>query len=92
MSAAEVAGLQAASAKNATAVQTGSFGIDRGGFDVKAALFWAFVGIRSPGVSGRRWKARSRYSDRTTRGPRDELIRPAAPFVFPSNSTTDPND
>ena len=25
--------------------ETGSFGIDRGGFDVKAALFWAFVGI-----------------------------------------------
>src|ERR1700676_3098547 len=45
MSAAEVAKLQAASAKSAAAVQTGSFGIDRGGFDVKAALFWAFVGI-----------------------------------------------
>jgi MFS family permease len=45
MSADEVAKLQAASAKSAAAVQTGSFGIDRGGFDVKAALFWAFVGI-----------------------------------------------
>src|SRR5205807_8499619 len=37
MSADEVAKLQAASAKSA-AVQTGSFGIDRGGFDVRAAL------------------------------------------------------
>jgi MFS family permease len=45
MSADEVAKLQAASAKSAAAVQTGSFGIDRGGFDVRAALFWAFVGI-----------------------------------------------
>jgi hypothetical protein len=44
MSAEEVAKLQAASAKSA-AVETGSFGIDRGGFDAKAALFWAFVGI-----------------------------------------------
>ncbi len=45
MSAAEVAKLQAASAKSASEVQTGSFGIDRGGLDVKAALFWAFVGV-----------------------------------------------
>jgi MFS family permease len=45
MSAQEVAKLQAASAKNASAVQYGSFGIGKGGFDVKAALFWAFVGI-----------------------------------------------
>jgi hypothetical protein len=45
MSADEVARLQAASAKSAAAVQSGSFGIDKGGFDVKAALFWAFVGI-----------------------------------------------
>src|ERR1700686_1334440 len=45
MKADEGARLQAASAKSAAAVQTGSFGIDRGGFDVKAALFWAFVGI-----------------------------------------------
>jgi MFS family permease len=45
MSAQEVARLQAASAKSTAAVQYGSFGIGRGGFDVKAALFWAFVGI-----------------------------------------------
>ena len=45
MSAEEVAKLQAASAKSAAAVQFGSFGIGKGGFDGKAALFWAFVGI-----------------------------------------------
>jgi MFS family permease len=45
MSAEEVAKLQAASAKSASAVQYGSFGIGKGGFDVRAALFWAFVGI-----------------------------------------------
>jgi MFS family permease len=45
MSAEEVAKLQAASAKSASAVQSGSFGIGKGGLDVKAALFWAFVGI-----------------------------------------------
>jgi len=45
MSADEVARLQAASAKSAAAVQHGSFGIGTGGLDVKAALFWAFVGI-----------------------------------------------
>jgi MFS family permease len=45
MSAEEVAKLQAASAKSASAVQYGSFGIGKGGLDVKAALFWAFVGI-----------------------------------------------
>src|SRR5882724_8435654 len=45
MSAEEVAKLQAASAKSAAAVQYGSFGIGKGGFDTKAALFWAFVGI-----------------------------------------------
>jgi MFS family permease len=45
MSAEEVAKLQAASAKSASGVQYGSFGIGKGGFDVKAALFWAFVGI-----------------------------------------------
>jgi len=44
MSAEEVAKLQAASAKSA-AVETCSFGIDRGGLDAKAALFWTFVGI-----------------------------------------------
>jgi len=45
MSAEEVAKLQAASAKSAAAVQSGSFGIGTGGLDVKAALFWAFVGV-----------------------------------------------
>jgi MFS family permease len=45
MSADEVAKLQAAGAKSASAVQSGSFGIGRGGLDVKAALFWLFVGI-----------------------------------------------
>jgi hypothetical protein len=45
MSADEVAKLQAASAKSAAAVQSGSFGIGTGGLDVKAALFWLFVGI-----------------------------------------------
>jgi MFS family permease len=45
MSADEVARLQAASAKSAGGVQSGSFGIGKGGLDVKAALFWAFVGI-----------------------------------------------
>jgi MFS family permease len=45
MSADEVARLQAASAKGAAGVQSGSFGIGKGGLDVKAALFWAFVGI-----------------------------------------------
>jgi MFS family permease len=45
MSEAEVAGLQAASAKSAAAVQYGSFGIGKGGLDIKALLFWAFVGI-----------------------------------------------
>ncbi len=43
MSAEEVARLQAASAQNAT--HGGSYGIGFGGFDAKAALFWAFVGI-----------------------------------------------
>jgi MFS family permease len=45
MSADDVAKLQAASAKSAAAVQSGSFGIGRGGLDAKAALFWAFVGV-----------------------------------------------
>jgi MFS family permease len=45
MSDAEVAKLQAASAKSAAAVQAGSFGIGKGGLDIKAAAFWAFVGI-----------------------------------------------
>jgi hypothetical protein len=45
MSAEEVANLQAASAKNAAAAPSGSYGIGFGGLDAKAALFWAFVGI-----------------------------------------------
>src|ERR1700687_2704402 len=45
MSADEVARLQAASAKSAAGVQSGSYGIGLGGLDAKAALFWAFVGI-----------------------------------------------
>jgi len=45
MSAEEVAKLQAASVKNASAVQYGSFGIGKGGLDIRAALFWAFVGV-----------------------------------------------
>jgi MFS family permease len=45
MSTDEVAKLQAASAKSAAAVQSGSYGIGFGGLDAKAALFWAFVGI-----------------------------------------------
>ena len=45
MSEAEVAKLQAASAKTAAGVQYGSFGIGKGGLDFKAALFWLFVGI-----------------------------------------------
>jgi hypothetical protein len=44
MSADEVARVQAG-AKGAAAVQSGSFGIGKGGLDVKAALFWLFVGI-----------------------------------------------
>jgi len=45
MSEAEVAKLQAASAKGDAAIQHGSFGIGKGGLDAKAALFWAFVGV-----------------------------------------------
>ena len=45
MSEAEVAKLQAASAKSGAAIQHRSFGIGRGGLDAKAALFWLFVGI-----------------------------------------------
>jgi MFS family permease len=43
MSADEVAKAQAG--KSANGVQSGSFGIGTGGLDVKAAMFWAFVGI-----------------------------------------------
>jgi MFS family permease len=45
MSAEEVARVQAASAKSEAAIQHGSFGIGKGGFDLRAALFWLFVGI-----------------------------------------------
>jgi len=45
MSEAEVAKLQAASAKSEAAIQHGSFGIGKGGLDLKAALFWLFVGV-----------------------------------------------
>ncbi|MFP3637190.1 hypothetical protein, partial [Bacillus sp. SIMBA_033] len=44
MSDAEVASLQAKSAA-ASAGPSGSFGIGKGGFDGKAALAWAVVGI-----------------------------------------------
>jgi MFS family permease len=44
MSSEQVAQLQAG-AKSSGGVQSGSFGIGKGGFDVKAALFWLFVGI-----------------------------------------------
>ena len=45
MSPEEVARLQAANAKGASGMQSGSYGIGLGGLDAKAALFWAFVGI-----------------------------------------------
>jgi MFS family permease len=45
MSADEVARLQAASVSSSAGTQSGSFGIGKGGFDAKAALFWAFVGV-----------------------------------------------
>ena len=45
MSEADVAKLQAASAKTDAGVQHGSFGIGKGGLDAKAAAFWLFVGI-----------------------------------------------
>jgi len=45
MSAEELARLQAASAKSEAAIQHGSFGIGKGGLDLRAALFWLFVGI-----------------------------------------------
>jgi len=43
MSADEVAKLQ--NAKSAGSVQSGSFGIGKGGLDSRSALFWLFVGI-----------------------------------------------
>lgn len=45
MSNEEVAKLQAASAKTEAGIQHGSFGIGRGGLDVWAVLFWAFVAV-----------------------------------------------
>jgi MFS family permease len=45
MSPDEVAKLQAASANREAAMPHGSFGIGKGGLDLQAALFWAFVGI-----------------------------------------------
>ena len=44
MSSEQVAQLQAG-AKSSGGVQSGSFGIGKGGVDIKAALFWLFVGI-----------------------------------------------
>jgi MFS family permease len=54
MSAADVAKLQAASAKTAAGSPSGSYGIGLGGLDAKAAIFWAFVGIPLAGASGSR--------------------------------------
>jgi MFS family permease len=45
MSEADVAKLQAASATAGASGPSGSYGIGFGGLDVRAALFWAFVGI-----------------------------------------------
>jgi len=45
MSEAEVAALQAKTAQAGATVATGSYGIGRGGFDARAALAWAAVGI-----------------------------------------------
>jgi MFS family permease len=45
MSADEVARLQSASAKTEAAIKHGSFGIGKGGLDLKSALFWVVVGI-----------------------------------------------
>jgi MFS family permease len=45
MSEDEVAKLQAATMRSAGNVQSGSFGIGKGGLDVNAALFWLFVSI-----------------------------------------------
>jgi MFS family permease len=45
MSADEVAKLQATAGAKSAAVQSGSFGIGKGGLDISAALFWLFVGI-----------------------------------------------
>jgi len=45
MSAEAVAKLQAAGAHSAAAARSGSYGIGKGGLDLEAALFWAFVGV-----------------------------------------------
>jgi MFS family permease len=45
MSEAEVAKLQAAGASKEATLQHGSFGIGKGGMDIRAAAFWLFVGI-----------------------------------------------
>lgn len=45
MSAEEVAKLQAANARTQAGTPSGSFGIGKGGLDLQAAIFWAFVGI-----------------------------------------------
>jgi MFS family permease len=45
MSEAEVKKLQAASAKSEAAIQHGSFGIGKGGLELRAVLFWLFVGV-----------------------------------------------
>ena len=42
---AEVAKLQAASTKDHATIQHGSFGIGKGGLDLRAAVFWLFVGL-----------------------------------------------
>jgi hypothetical protein len=41
----EVAALRAEQGAAGKVAPSGSFGIGRGGFDAKAAMFWAFVGI-----------------------------------------------
>jgi len=41
----EVAALQAKAAGAAAAMPSGSFGIGKGGLDLRAALFWLFVGV-----------------------------------------------
>jgi MFS family permease len=45
MTDAEVAAEQARLSATATAAESGSYGIGKGGFDAKALLFWAFVGV-----------------------------------------------
>ncbi|MGJ4943146.1 OFA family MFS transporter [Bradyrhizobium sp. HKCCYLS1011] len=45
MSPEEVARYQSETAKSEASIQHGSFGIGKGGLDLKAALFWAFVGV-----------------------------------------------